>query len=167
MNLLSRRPRFANRLASFSHSFRPTVALGLVLALFLSSLCLTVSAQTSSDAPVIQYDHFVFYRDENGDMVCRDANDAERHELDKISPKNLRPINHIEDDGLMAMALQTPGENFNGGLRIHAEATDQLKATPGAEAALIRAATAWENVITSPITIYLDVDYGATNFGQT
>jgi hypothetical protein len=163
MNLLSRRPIFI-RLTPIKHSFRPAVALSLVLALFFTSLSLTVSAQTPSGPPTFEYDHFVFYRDDNGDMVCRDANDAERQVLDKVSPKNLHPINHLEEE---AMALRSPGENFNGGLRIHAEGTEQLKSIPGAEAALLRAATAWENVITSPVTIYLDVDYGPTNFGQT
>ena len=167
MKLFSRRPTFAIRLAPFTHSFRPAVALSLVLALFLTSLCLNVSAQTKSAPPSIEYDHFVFYRDENGDMVCREATAAERSELEKIAPKNLRQINHLGEVGEEAMALRsTASENAEDGLTIVLRATDQLKATAGAEAAFIRAATAWENVVTSPLTIFLDVDYGPTNFGQ-
>src|SRR4030095_15774814 len=46
-------------------------------------------------------------------------------------------------------------------------ATPQLQQNAAATAAFNRAAQNWENVIMSPITIYIDVDFGATNFGQT
>jgi hypothetical protein len=138
------------------------VALSLVLAVFLTPLCLNASAQTTSGSPREEFDHYIIYEAENGDAVCRGATDAERLWLEKIQPKNLQRINHLEDE---AMALSSPGENAGGGLDIIVEATQQLKDVPGAEAAVIRAATAWENVITSPITIYVQVDLGPTNFG--
>ena len=34
-----------------------------------------------------------------------------------------------------------------------------------AKAAFVRAAQAWENIITSPVTIYIDADVGPNNFG--
>ena len=165
MKLPTRRPTFIIRFASLRDSFRPAVALSLVLALFVTSLCLSVSAQTLTKTPAGDWDHFMVYQDENGDMVCREATAAERDELQKINPRNLRQINHLEDAG-DAMALRSTEENAVDHLTIVLRATDQLKAIPGAEAAFIRAATQWENAVTSPITIYLDVDYGPKNFGQ-
>ncbi|HEU4833220.1 MAG TPA: NF038122 family metalloprotease, partial [Pyrinomonadaceae bacterium] len=50
-------------------------------------------------------------------------------------------------------------------LKIVLLATDNLRQNPAAEAAFNRAAAAWESVINSPITIYIDVDFGTTNFG--
>jgi hypothetical protein len=44
-------------------------------------------------------------------------------------------------------------------------ATDNLRANPAAEAAFNRAAAAWENAISAPVTIYIQVDFGPTNFG--
>jgi hypothetical protein len=161
------RLKFAARIAPSGQSFRSAVSLSLILALFFTSLCLaslTASAETTAETPKEDYDHFVFYEAENGDAVCRAATDAERLELEKIVPRNLQRINHLDNE---AMALSAPGENAGTGLTINVEATQQLKNIPGAEAALIRAATAWENLVTSPITIYLDVDLGPTNFGVT
>ena len=161
MKLLSR-PKFTVRISSSKQSFRPAVALSLVLSLFFTSLCLTASAQTTSEPQKLEYDHFMIYEAENGDTVCRSATDAERIELEKIVPKNLQRINHTGDE---AMALSAPGENAGEGLTLILEATQQLKDVPAAEAAFIRAATAWENVVTSPITVYMQVDLGPTNFG--
>ena len=164
MNLPSR-PRFAIRFAKSRHTFRPAVALGLVLALFLPTLCLGVSAAENQSAPlVIEYDRHVFYRGENGDLVCREPTAIERGQLDKVRPKNLRQINHLSADA-MALRSDTP-DNAEDGLTIVLRATNQLKANAGAEEAFIRAATHWEDVITSPITIYVDVDYGSTVFGD-
>ncbi len=159
------RPKFAVRIAPFRQNFRSAVSLSLVLALFLTSLCLNVSAQTISESSDVDYDHFMIYEAENGDTVCRAATDAERIELEKIVPRNLQRINHTGEE---AMALSAPGENAAGDkLTIMLEATSQLDANAAAKAAFIRAATAWENVITSPVTIYVQVDLGPTNFGST
>ena len=165
MYLPTRRPKFVISCIQYRDRFRPALALSLVLALFLPTLCLNVAAQTPTETKSIEYDHFMIYEAENGDTVCRAATLAERIELEKIVPRNLQRINHT-DFGAEAMALSAPGENAAGGLTIIMEATQQLKDNPAAEAAFIRAATAWENVVSSPITIYLDVDLGTTNFGS-
>src|SRR6185369_6689108 len=45
--------------------------------------------------------------------------------------------------------------------------TDQLEQSPAAKAAFVRAAETWERTIAgTPITIVVDIDYGATYFGQ-
>ena len=74
---------------------RHLLALGLVLTVFLPTLVVSVSAnapaETSSDN-----EHFLLYRGENGDTVCREATEAEARELDQIKPTGLQPINHLE-----------------------------------------------------------------------
>jgi hypothetical protein len=149
--------------------YRSALALILVLAIFLTSFGLTVSvqAQTSSTSSNIEYDHFMIERTADGDTVCREATFAERQQLEQIQPQKLQQINHTEANALAS----TPTDNANGHLTIILLATANLNSpdgdAPQAKAAFIRAAANWENVINSPVTIYLKADYGATNFGAT
>ncbi len=142
--------------------YRPALALTLILTIFLTSLGLTVSAQahTSSSSSDIEYDHFLIYQDANGDTICREASAAEGRQLDLINPKNLRQFNHL-DDNLRALS----SDNAEGSLTIILRATANLDANAPAKAAFLRAAAAWEAVVTSPVTIYLDADFGPDNFG--
>ncbi|HEU4770080.1 MAG TPA: NF038122 family metalloprotease, partial [Pyrinomonadaceae bacterium] len=103
------------------------------------------------------------YRSEDGDTICREATPIEREQLQKINPKNLRQINHME---MNALAQSTTGENAGPNLTIILRATASLDNAPLAKAAFVRAAANWEGVVNSPVTIYLDADYGTTNFGQ-
>jgi len=148
--------------------YRSALALTLVLAIFLTSLGLTVSvqAQTGPPNPGIEYDHFMVYQAPDGDTICREATFAERQQLEQINPKNLRQINHTETNALSA----SPTENAEDHLTIVLRATANLDSptgdAPAAKAAFLRAAASWEAVIHSPVTIYLDADYGPDNFGQ-
>ena len=149
--------------------YRTALALTLILAIFLTSLGLTASvhASTSSATTGIEWDHFLINKGEDGDTTCREANFAERRELELINPKNLRPINHLDNN-----ALAVPGTgNAEGQLTIILRATANLDSATGnaplAKAAFLRAADAWEAVINSPVTIFLDADYGPDNFGQS
>jgi hypothetical protein len=162
MNLLFSRSAFTARFVQLSRHFRAALALSLMLAVFLTPLCLNVSAQTPSSSLTEEYDHYMIYQGEDGDTICREATALERRELERIVPKNLRQINHTGEN---AMALATPSDNDVTHLTIILRATSQLEQNPEAKAAFIRAAAAWENVVTSPVTIYLDADYGAKNFG--
>jgi hypothetical protein len=54
----------------------------------------------------------------------------------------------------------------SAGLHIVLRGTDQLEAKPEAKAAFLRAAARWESLISSPVTIVLDVDYGDLFFGS-
>ena len=137
------------------------LALALVISVFVPTLILTVSANAAPADPVTEYEHFVFYRGENGDTVCREATPAEARELDKIKPTELQPINHLDESPKPRLGA----EDLPAHLTINLEGTANLKANPAAEAAFKRAAEAWENRISSPVTIYIDVDYGPTNFG--
>ena len=107
---------------------------------------------------------FTVYRDESGQIVCREATPAEIRERSNIDPEKqgLRQINHFELD--KSVGAQAPDA---ANLVIVLRATQQLQQNAAATAAFNRAAQNWENIIMSPITIYLDVDFGATDFGQT
>ena len=164
MNTPFSRSTFAARRPQFSHHFRAATALGLVLTLFLTTLCLHVSAaQTQSEPPAVENDYYLIYQGENGDTVCREADALERRELQKIAPKNLRQINHTGENALAAMSTT---ENAGTNLTIVLRATANLDSNAPAKAAFLRAAAKWEAVVTSPITIYLDADYGPDNFGS-
>ena len=141
---------------------RQILAVSLALIVFLPTLVLSVSAHAPLDTPS-DTDHFLLYQDANGDTVCRVATLAEARELDKINPTDLRPINHLD-------AISSKGglraEDLPSHLTIILRATANLEANAPAKAAFVRAAQAWENLITSPVTIYIDADVGPNNFGQ-
>jgi hypothetical protein len=144
--------------------YRQLLALTLVLTVFLPTLVVSVSARVPIDTPS-ENEHWIIYRGENGDTVCREATEAEARELDQIRPAGLKRINHLEEETLKSRGLTT--EDLPQHLKIILLGTDNLHANPAAEAAFNRAAAAWESVINSPITVYIQVDYGPNNFGAT
>lgn len=97
--------------------------------------------------------------DENGNMVCRHATaeEAKQLALHNLS-EFLQSISTIDDSNTINRT--TEGQN---GLRIDLRATQQLENFPEAKAAFIRAAKVWEDLIASPITVILNVDYGPNN----
>src|SRR5262245_3231108 len=105
---------------------------------------------------------FTVYRNARGEVVCREATAEEIRERQQDQQKQgLKQINHFDLD--KTVGGQT-AEAAN--LIIVLRATQQLQQNADATAAFNRAAQNWENVIMSPITIYIDVDFGATNFGE-
>lgn len=52
------------------------------------------------------------------------------------------------------------------GMKITLRATQQLENFPAAKQAFIRAAQVWESRIANPISVFIDVDYGPTRFGE-
>jgi hypothetical protein len=170
-----RRRRISQR--AFFQSFRSVLAIGLAGLLFLAPLSLRVSAQGQMDTPpepkLTKTHQFTIYQDENGNAVCREATLAERIQNENINTSNLglHQINHLKpvyDDYAHSSNNQTGGTNVGTGLTINLISTTQLDqpANAAAKAAFIRAAQNWENIIMSPVTIYIKVDYGSTNFGQ-
>jgi Calx-beta domain len=139
---------------------RQLLALGLVLIVFLPTLVVTVSANIPIETPS-ENEHWVIYRRANGDTACREATEAEARELDQIKPTGLKQINHPE-----LLKPRLSAEDLPQHLTIILRGTDNLKANAAAEAAFNRAAAAWESLISSPVTIFIDVDFGPTNFGQ-
>ena len=138
------------------------LALALVVFVFLPTLTLTVSANAPADPPT-EYEHFVVYQGADGNTVCREATLAEARELDKIKPTGLLPINHLSESPKPRLGA----EDLPSHLTIILNATAALDANAPAKAAFVRAAAAWESRINSPVTIYINVDYGPTNFGTT
>src|SRR5215813_12321615 len=125
------------------------LSLGLTLAIFLPSLTLTVSAHASTTSGS-NNDYFLITQAPNGDVVCREANLSERGELQKISPKNLHQINHLEGK---SPGLGAEADNAVNHLTIILRATANLDANGPAKAAYLRAVANWENLVTSPVTI--------------
>jgi hypothetical protein len=120
--------------------------------------------QSQDDVRTKERQHFTIYRSATGEIVCREATAEEIRERESadIETLGLRRINHFELD--KSAGAQAP-EATN--LTIVLRATQQLQQNQAATAAFNRAAQNWENLIMSPVTIYIDVDFGATNFGQT
>ena len=117
--------------------------------------------------PLAKSDGFIIHA-HDGESVCRDATPEETRDIIRRNPYlELRPINHLdigrEENG--ARAVVGNGSN-DGGLNIILRATSRLDANPQARDAFVRAAAAWEAVITSPITVVIDVDFGPDRFGE-
>jgi Bacterial pre-peptidase C-terminal domain/Domain of unknown function (DUF4214) len=179
-------PRFdsaikSNRRASdtgFSKLFRDVMALGLAALLFFAPLAFNASAQQATYSSKTAFsqdgDYFVLSQNAAGEVVCRTATMAQRSEMKRVGAARLglHPINHFEResesyDTNSAVTNAQTGENaVAANLTIVLRASDQLNSFPEARAAFVRAAQSWENLIKSPVTIYLDVDYGPTFFGQ-
>jgi CSLREA domain-containing protein len=106
---------------------------------------------------------FTIYRNDEGEVVCRAATAGEirQRQIDAGFPA-LRQLNHLA----LANKAEHQTAASGSGLTIILRGTEQLQQNPAAVAAFTRAAQNWEALITSPVTIYLDVDYGTTYFGQ-
>src|SRR5262249_31846253 len=77
----------------------------------------------------------------------------ESRQMSIISPDlRLKPISPIRP-------------NQTSGLKIILMGTAQLDTFPQAKAAFLRAAATWESLITTPITIVINVDFGPNRFG--
>ncbi len=121
------------------------------------------AAQASGDSAKPARREFTIYRDEQGQVVCRAAtpDEIKARQSEDLNKLGLRQINHLELD--KSVSAQAP-EATN--LVIVLRATQQLQQNATASAAFTRAAQNWESVIKSPVTIYIDVDFGTTGFGQ-
>ncbi|MBA3354817.1 MAG: hypothetical protein H0U18_02530 [Pyrinomonadaceae bacterium] len=120
-------------------------------------------------------DVFVIYRDEKGESVCRSATPDEKRSLLKrgkagptstIYPGGKRPWkDEFNASAPAGTELGTPLLP-SAGLRIVLHGTQQLQNNPTARDAFIVAANRWEALISTPITVVLDVDFGPTIFGE-
>ena len=132
-----------------------------------------LASATAIDESVDNSEVFVFYRDTNGESVCRKANLAEQASL--LERDGAGPANTIYTGGRRVSKgsgespmMTATGKTLlpSAGLRIVLHATTQLQNDPVARDAFIVAANRWEALISTPITVVLDVDYGSTFFGQ-
>src|SRR5687767_12451930 len=142
--------------------------LAFVAVLLTAVLALPLrGGRTSAQSPlgtikISQADHYIFYRGPNGEFACREATLFEAYELDLIRPTGLRQITHQTPE-IYLKSDKASADNVEH-LKIILRGTAELEKNPAAKAAFQRAAAIWEAQIKSPITIYIDVDFGDKNF---
>ena len=117
------------------------------------SLCLCVlgvPVARATDAALPAAGGTVLYYDGSG-AACRDAT------VEEALAMRLR--------GTTLHELPSPARKQPAGLRIILRGTPQLEQFPEAREAFLRAAATWESLISSPVTMIVDVDFGPTRFG--
>src|ERR1043165_7775890 len=128
----------------------------------------TTAAQRNNDE-----DTFVVLRDGKGKTVCRNAN-AEEH--DRIINRNRNGKFKLIYGGAPLKSTVAISSTWiepatgltlqpSAGLHIVLHATPQLQQNTQAQNAFIVTANRWEAIISTPITVVLDVDFGTTFFG--
>ncbi|MFL6213847.1 MAG: NF038122 family metalloprotease [Blastocatellia bacterium] len=128
------------------------------MALPLHTNGMRAMASPSPTEPTIMaapgmHQSLALYQSGNG-LGCRDARRDEAEQM--AAPRDARQLR----------VISSPHLNQSKGLTIILRATQQLEANPTAKAAFLKAAAMWESVITTPITVVIDVDFGPTFFGQ-
>jgi hypothetical protein len=156
-----------------------------LLVVFASLLPLASQAQTGGDGstPVPAKsspasDSYVIYMDENGDATCRVATPSERLQIERVTPR-VRRISPVLDTPTYSSSAAGAGtttansaatpvtDNLlpSAGLHIILRGTASLDANPAAKQAFLVAANRWEALVSTPITVVIDVDFGTTFFG--
>jgi hypothetical protein len=95
----------------------------------------------------------VLYQSDDG-VACRDATTEETATL--VAGVQEPPLHTISP-------VQTLDQN---GLTIILRATDALESNPEAKAAFVRVASLYQSMISTPITVVVNVDFAPTWFGQ-
>lgn len=107
--------------------------------------------------PETDADSFIILADDDK-ITCREATPEEAQSLNERA-QGLE-LHVIYPDLLERIEPQQEG------LHIILRGTQQLEGFPAAKNAFIRAAQTWENLIATPITVIIDVDFGPTRFGN-
>ena len=152
------------------------------------------SAQTDAAPAAVKGNRatFVIYRNAAGEITCREATPEEsRRILDARPADGLHPIYRgaprtrtasgiVEnystgDDYSKGGATSTSAATSSGalpallpsaGLHIFLHGTTQLEQNQAAKNAFIVAANRWEALVSNPINVVIDVDYGPNYFGS-
>lgn len=146
------------------------IAVTLIMLLGSSTIVPAAKVHRQESAPSYRpvglHDHDLFAAQAAGDYVieatdegavCRDATLEESQSLaghDQLVPLHL--ISPVHPDEVTQQ---------DAGLNIVLRSTQQLENFPQAKNAFLRAAQTWQQVIRSPITMIIDVDFGPTRFG--
>ena len=134
-----------------------------LMVVFLSSLLpapLEVAAQGRTlPKPVSGSRAFVNYRND-GAVGCRDATEQEAQVLRRRAGQSLHVITPARTNRSQNLSAESTG------LQIVLRATDQLEDFPAAREAFLNAAARWQALISTPITVVIDVDFGPTWFGE-
>jgi hypothetical protein len=128
----------------------------VVCSLLLSFSAFGADLPSVSFQPIHEHGAFII-RNVDGKTVCNDATPMEALRI------NARPRVGTRVFGEGSGRIQTTG---GAGLNIILRGTTQLDANPAAKAAFERAAQIWESKIADPVTVYVDVDFGSTRFGD-
>lgn len=108
-------------------------------------------------------DSWIRYQAPDGTMVCRDATEEEREyfAVREIENKDMVQLNHFEE----VIGANRIQQNSTG-LKVILRGTQQLENFPTAKAGFVSAVARLEAVISSPVTIVIDVDFGPQRFGR-
>ncbi|HMV49663.1 MAG TPA: NF038122 family metalloprotease, partial [Blastocatellia bacterium] len=105
---------------------------------------------------------FVTYQNEKGTAVRRlVTEDAADYQSAQRNAERQDTLQEISNRSLSAKASKA-----RGGLFLILRATPELEKSTPAKAALLRAAGKWESIIQDRISVIVNVDFGATYFGQ-
>jgi hypothetical protein len=152
-----------------AYGFRRFLSIPLITLLlvpFFSEISRPSASQASTArnttrlSRITQSHAFVNYRN-SGKVGCREATTAEAETMKRRSSDALHYISAGRSSTNLAVTTEATG------LQIVLRATDQLENYPTAKAAFLNAAAHWESLISTPITIVVDVDFGPTWFGET
>src|ERR1044072_1369243 len=152
-------------------------------SIFLCSLLLAAAASSSiaktraAQSPSRNRSHtYVISQKENGEAVCQDASLQQREAIADRSRGGPTRVIYSgaprRKDLWYEVQTWTSDETTglalvpSAGLRIVLHGTAQLEQNQTAKNAFIVAANRWEAIISNPITVVIDVDFGPTFFGQ-
>ncbi|HEX8148655.1 MAG TPA: NF038122 family metalloprotease [Pyrinomonadaceae bacterium] len=123
---------------------------------------------------------FVITGDAAGQTGCRVATPEEQYNL--LRPEAARPgrvlvypgasrrtdLDGLQKDAAPRAVTTESGRTLlpSAGIRVVLHGTEQLNSNPAARDAFIVAANRWEALISTQITVVIDVDFGPTIFGQ-
>ncbi|HKY29628.1 MAG TPA: NF038122 family metalloprotease [Pyrinomonadaceae bacterium] len=155
--------------------FTLLTAIGGPIALLIAQAQITSSEASGTTSDKHHEDVFVIYRNAAGESVCRVANAEEKRRL--LQRENAGSTHTIYSGGRRAgfdnnkfnpPQMTMTGEALlpSAGLKIVLHATTQLQNNATARDAFIVAANRWEALVSTPITVVIDVDFGPTFFGE-
>ncbi|MGA9773275.1 MAG: NF038122 family metalloprotease [Blastocatellia bacterium] len=138
-----------------------------LLMISLVSLLPTAGAASTSirqsrtrPLPVPESHAFINYRTD-GRIGCREATEAEASALKRRANQSMHVISPTRSVSTQSLSAESAG------LQIVLRATGQLENFPTAKAAFLNAAATWQSLISTPITVIIDVDFGPTWFGES
>ncbi|MGH9875569.1 MAG: NF038122 family metalloprotease, partial [Pyrinomonadaceae bacterium] len=119
---------------------------------------------------------FVVYQNELGEVTCREATELERRQIAERSgggaTRVIYPGAPLRSQLPYGTETWTPKSapdlrlQPSAGLHIVLHGTAQLDQNPSAKNAFIVAANRWEAIVSTSITVVIDVDFGPTFFGE-
>ncbi len=141
-------------------------AAACLLVPVLGAASATRAQERASDTGVVEevpvpfeYNRGHIFVVENGVRVCREADHVETQAMKRRAPGvELKVIN--------SESISKVRRGTASGFTIILRGTSQLDGFPSAKNALIRAAETWMALIRTPATVYIDVDFGPTRFGD-